>query len=115
MNDDHTFRMILIVGILVILPIGIYHRIRSQATGESLDRSQEGLFILATFGLKVQPAIVRVVLDSFREQEALEASRQRALEAVERALAEEAAAQQPRRKKPRRKPADGRGGMGTAA
>ena len=48
MNDDHTFRMILIVGILVILPIGIYHRIRSQATGESLDRWQEGLFILAT-------------------------------------------------------------------
>jgi protein-S-isoprenylcysteine O-methyltransferase Ste14 len=26
----------------------VYHRIKSQATGESLDRRQEGLFILAT-------------------------------------------------------------------
>ena len=48
MNHDHTFRIVLIVGILVVLPIGMYHRIRSQATGESLDRRQEGLFILAT-------------------------------------------------------------------
>jgi protein-S-isoprenylcysteine O-methyltransferase Ste14 len=32
----------------VILPIGIYFRIRSQATHEKLDRRQEGLFILTT-------------------------------------------------------------------
>jgi protein-S-isoprenylcysteine O-methyltransferase Ste14 len=48
MNSDQTFRLILIVGLLVILPVGIYHRVRSQATGEKLDRSQEGLFILLT-------------------------------------------------------------------
>ena len=33
---------------LVVLPIGIYHRLKSQATGEKLDRWQEGLFILFT-------------------------------------------------------------------
>src|SRR5215210_6283915 len=48
MHQDHLFRMILIVGFLVVLPIGIYHRVKSQATGEKLDRRQEGLFILAT-------------------------------------------------------------------
>lgn len=33
---------------LAILPIGIYHRLKSQSTREPLDRRQEGLFILAT-------------------------------------------------------------------
>ena len=33
---------------LLVLPIGIYHRLKSQATRETLDRRQEGLFILAT-------------------------------------------------------------------
>ena len=48
MNHDQTLRAVLIVGILVVLPIGVYHRVRSQATGEKLDRRHEGLFILAT-------------------------------------------------------------------
>jgi len=48
MNQEDTFRTVLIAGLLVILPIGLYYRIRSQATGERLDRRQEGLFILAT-------------------------------------------------------------------
>jgi len=47
-SQDQTFRTVLIVVFLVVLPIGIYHRLRSQATGEKLDRRQEGLFILAT-------------------------------------------------------------------
>jgi protein-S-isoprenylcysteine O-methyltransferase Ste14 len=46
--DDETFRFVLLAIVLVVLPIGLYHRIRSQATGEPLDRRQEGLFILAT-------------------------------------------------------------------
>jgi hypothetical protein len=33
---------------LILLPITAYHRRRSQATGEKLDRRQEGLFILIT-------------------------------------------------------------------
>lgn len=48
MNHDRTFLAVLIVVFLLVLPIGIYHRIKSQATGEKLDRWQEGVFILAT-------------------------------------------------------------------
>jgi protein-S-isoprenylcysteine O-methyltransferase Ste14 len=47
-NHDQTFRAVLVVVFLVVLPIGIYHRLKSQATREKLDRRQEGLFILAT-------------------------------------------------------------------
>ena len=48
MNHDQTFRAVLIVVFLVVLPIGIYYRLKSQATREKLDRRQEGLFMLAT-------------------------------------------------------------------
>ncbi len=48
MNHDQTFRVVLIVGALLLLPIGLYYRLKSQATGEKLDRRQEGLFILLT-------------------------------------------------------------------
>ena len=41
-------RAVLIVVMLLLLPFGLYHRIKSQSTGEKLDRRQEGLFILAT-------------------------------------------------------------------
>lgn len=47
-NDDQTFRLILIVGFLILIPIAAYHRIRSEMTRERLDRRQEGLFILLT-------------------------------------------------------------------
>lgn len=45
---DQTFRLILIALSLTLVPIMLYHRIRSQATGERLDRWQEGPFILFT-------------------------------------------------------------------
>ena len=48
MTADETFRLLLLATVVVVLPIGLYHRIRSQATREPLDRRQEGLFILAT-------------------------------------------------------------------
>ena len=41
--DEQIFRLILIAGAVVIMPVAIYHRVRSQAGGESLDRRQEGL------------------------------------------------------------------------
>ena len=53
MGDDQTFRIILALGMAAVLPFGIYHRVRSQATGETLDRRQEGLFILLTLRLSV--------------------------------------------------------------
>jgi protein-S-isoprenylcysteine O-methyltransferase Ste14 len=46
-NDDRLFRLILLAGFVVFMPIGIYHRLKAR-TGEKLDRRQEGLFILAT-------------------------------------------------------------------
>ncbi len=48
MNHDLPFRALLIVVFLTLLPIGIYHRLKSEATHEKLDRRQEGLFLLAT-------------------------------------------------------------------
>ena len=48
MNNEQTFRIILIFGFALILPIGVYHRIKAHGTGEKLDRRQEGLFILFT-------------------------------------------------------------------
>jgi len=48
MSDDQIFRAVLIVVFLVVLPVGIYHRVKSEATREPLDRRREGLFMLAT-------------------------------------------------------------------
>ena len=48
MSHDQTFRVVLIVGFLLLLPIAGYYRLKSQATGEKLDRRQEGPFILFT-------------------------------------------------------------------
>ena len=48
MTDEQTFRTILITWSLLMFPVVLFHRIRSQATGESLDRWQEGRLILFT-------------------------------------------------------------------
>ncbi len=48
MNDEPIFRLILILGLVTVCPIGICHRLKSQASGERLDRRQEGIFILVT-------------------------------------------------------------------
>jgi len=48
MSQEATFRTVLIVGFLTVLLITLYHRLASWASGEKLDRRQEGLFILAT-------------------------------------------------------------------
>ncbi len=46
--DDRVFRNALLGISCTILPVLLYYRVRSQSTGESLDRRQEGIFILAT-------------------------------------------------------------------
>lgn len=64
--DDQTFRWVVIVGALVVMPIAAYHRIRSQATGEPLDRRQEGLFILIAvraLGLATMLGLVAYMID----------------------------------------------------
>jgi protein-S-isoprenylcysteine O-methyltransferase Ste14 len=45
MNADDTFRHVLWACLLVLLCIGLFHRIKAR-TGEPLDRRQEGLFTL---------------------------------------------------------------------
>ena len=50
MSDDQLFRLILLAGFVIFMPIGIYHRLKAR-TGEKLDRRQEGLFILVTVRL----------------------------------------------------------------
>ena len=46
--NESALRAVLIAVMLVLLPIGVYHRFKSQSSGEKLDRRQEGLWILAT-------------------------------------------------------------------
>jgi protein-S-isoprenylcysteine O-methyltransferase Ste14 len=48
MDPDQIFRRVLIAGAVAVFPIAFYHRVKSQATGEKLDRWQEGPFILFT-------------------------------------------------------------------
>ena len=48
MNGDTALRAVLIAAMLMLMPVGVYHRLKSQSTGEKLDRRQEGLFVLAT-------------------------------------------------------------------
>ena len=47
-DPDSTFRMVLLTGAALLLPVAFYFRLKSQATGEALDRRQEGLPILLT-------------------------------------------------------------------
>ena len=47
MSEDQTFRIVLAVCALAVLPIGLTYRLKSR-TPERLDRRQEGTFILAT-------------------------------------------------------------------
>lgn len=44
---DHVARVLLVAGLLAMMSIAAYHRLRAR-TGEPLDRRQEGWFILLT-------------------------------------------------------------------
>ena len=45
--SDNTARIILLIGFAFVIPVGLYHRIKSR-TDERLDRRQEGWLILLT-------------------------------------------------------------------
>jgi hypothetical protein len=47
MDQEYVFRNALLVGLLIVFPIMLYHRIKARSR-EPLDRRQEGVFILAT-------------------------------------------------------------------
>ncbi|HEX2461457.1 MAG TPA: isoprenylcysteine carboxylmethyltransferase family protein [Vicinamibacterales bacterium] len=68
-NDDQTFALVLRVGWLTLLPIIAFHRIRSQMTGEKLDRRQEGALILLTLrpaGIAHMVGVVTYMVDPSR-------------------------------------------------
>lgn len=48
MISDGPFRLALLVGAAIVLPIAASYRIRAHRGGEKLDRRKEGLFILLT-------------------------------------------------------------------
>ena len=48
MQDEQIFRVILVLGFVVVFPIALYHRLKAHASKDKLDRRQEGLFILLT-------------------------------------------------------------------
>jgi hypothetical protein len=41
MDPDHRFRMALIAGVFLVLPVGVYHRVRSQVSREHLTAKEE--------------------------------------------------------------------------
>jgi protein-S-isoprenylcysteine O-methyltransferase Ste14 len=51
MNLDATFRPIVVVAFFTIIGIALPFRIRSQSTGESLDRTQEGIVTMIVLRL----------------------------------------------------------------
>jgi protein-S-isoprenylcysteine O-methyltransferase Ste14 len=61
MDQDQTFRIVLLAGLVLLIPAAVYYRVRSQATGERLDRWQEGPFILFPLRLAGMAALVGVV------------------------------------------------------
>lgn len=66
MNQDATFRPVLVVGFLAVVLITLYHRLNSWASGEKLDRWQEGLFILTTLrpvGLLLWLAVIAYMVN----------------------------------------------------
>ena len=65
-SDDQSFRTALLIIVIVTFPIGLYHRFRSQATHEPLDRMQEGLFLLIAVrlsGVVVWLGVVAFLID----------------------------------------------------
>jgi hypothetical protein len=66
MSDNDTFRIFLLAGLVILVPIGAYHRVRSQLTGEKLDRRQEGLVILLTLrplGLTMMAGLIAFIVN----------------------------------------------------
>ena len=48
MNLDATFRPLVVAGFVIIILIVLPYRLRSRATGETLDRTQEGIAMMIT-------------------------------------------------------------------
>ena len=73
-------------------------RLARERLGEA-PAAEVAAFVEANFGLKMQPAIVAVLLASLRERESLQASKSRAMAMIQKARVEEAASQEATGKK----------------
>ena len=65
MNLDATFRPIVVVAFLTVIAIALPFRIKSQSTGESLDRTQEGIItmiVLRLFALVLWGSIIAFMI-----------------------------------------------------
>lgn len=66
MNLDATFRPYVIAGFFLVILIALPFRIRSQATGEKLDRTQEGvamMIVLRLGGLALWAGVIAFMID----------------------------------------------------
>ena len=60
-KPDDRFRFIVMVGLLVLMGIEVFNRLRAS-TGEKWDRRQEGLFILVALGLVALAGMVALAV-----------------------------------------------------
>ena len=63
MTDESVFRSIVIINIAVTLPIGLYYRIKSQATREKLARREEGVSLM--IGLRLCGLLAWIALTAY--------------------------------------------------
>jgi protein-S-isoprenylcysteine O-methyltransferase Ste14 len=66
MNLDATFRPFVIAGFFLVILIALPFRLKSQATGEKLDRTQEGvamMIILRLGGLALWAGVIAFMID----------------------------------------------------
>ena len=66
MNLDATFRPLVVAGFFLVIVIALPFRLRSQATGESLDRRQEGMAMLIGLrlgGLALWAGVIAFMID----------------------------------------------------
>ena len=66
MNLDATFRPFVVVGFFLVILIALPFRLRSQSTGEKLDRTQEGvamMIVLRLGGLALWAGVIAFMID----------------------------------------------------
>lgn len=66
MNLDATFRPFVIAGFFLVILIALPFRLKSQATGEKLDRTQEGMammIVLRLGGLALWAGVIAFMID----------------------------------------------------
>jgi protein-S-isoprenylcysteine O-methyltransferase Ste14 len=62
MNSEDNFRTALIVILAILLPIGIYHRVRAASTGETISHAAEGWVLFAAIRLGGVAMLVAIAI-----------------------------------------------------